>query len=104
MPACSVVPNPDSGWSLSDLVAAWTAVSYAGFAIWLRPANRTAERISALLATGFSLGPLLMILADPFLQQLGVPLHLAQRVVTEARTILWWASAFAVVSLTRELF
>jgi hypothetical protein len=49
------------------------------------------------------LGPLLLILADPFAQRLGFG-SLLKPVLAEGRVSLWWAAAVATLCVLRDLF
>lgn len=91
-------------WGTGDVVAICVGVSYLPIALWFLPARRTAEGAGLLLATGISLGPLLMILFDPFLQLTGSGVSLLDIVVKEGRATLWWAAAVATIHLVKELF
>ena len=90
-------------WGTGDVVAVCVGVVYLPVGLRLVPARRTAEGAGLLLATGISLGPLLMILLDPFMQLLGLSISLLEVVIKEGRATLWWA-AVATIHLVKELF
>ncbi len=91
-------------WGAGDIVAICAAVIYLPLGLWLLPARRSAEGAGWLLATGISLGPLSMIVLDPFLQLAGSKLSLLNIVMNEGRATLWWAAAVATMHLVSELF
>jgi hypothetical protein len=93
-----------SPWGTGDIVAICVGAIYLPLGLWLLPVRRTAEGAGLLLATGISLGPLLMIVCDPFVQVFGGSLSLLNIVMQEGRATLWWASAVATIHLVRELF
>ena len=90
-------------WSTGDVVEILTALAYVVVGLWLNKANRKFDRIAVLLGTGLSLGPLLLIVADPLLQVLGLELNLVQLVVLQARAVLWWGAAVAVLYIMKDL-
>jgi hypothetical protein len=86
-------------------------VIYLPLGLWLVPARRNAEGARILVATGISLGPLLMILIDPFVHLAGLHgiqllsgVHLLNIVIAEDRATLWWAALVATIYLLKELF
>jgi hypothetical protein len=69
----------------------------------LTPKHRTVQAATVLLATGISLGPLLMIIIDPLAQAFGFQPRLLGLVLAEGRATLWWAAAVASLYLVRDI-
>ncbi len=69
----------------------------------VRRKHRTAQGATVVLASGISLGPLLLILADPFAAYPGFG-SLLKVVLAEGRATLWWAAAVAAIYVLRDLF
>ncbi len=65
---------------------------------------RGADRVIELRANGLSLGPLLMIVADPVLQTLGLRFNLTALVLRQARLVLWWGAAVGATHSVRAAF
>ncbi len=65
--------------------------------------NRNVQSATVLLATGISLGPLLLIIFDPLGQELGFQTRLLSIVLSEGRATLWWAACVASLYLVRDI-
>jgi hypothetical protein len=91
-------------WSTADLASILIALGYLLFGLWLDWGNRGADRIIEFLANGLSLGPLLMIVADPLLELSGIRLGPTELVMVQARLVLWWGAAVAAIHILKALF
>jgi hypothetical protein len=69
----------------------------------IAPKHRTIQAATVLLATGISLGPLVLIIFDPIAQELGYGTRLLSIVLSEGRATLWWAAAVASLYLVRDI-
>ena len=92
-----------AGWGRADLFSIGVAACILLLFMMIRPKHRTTQGITDLLAAGLTLGPLLLILADPITQTFGLTGSLLELVLAEGRATLWWAAAVAVVYIVRDL-
>ena len=93
-----------STWGTVDLFAICTGVMALLCGIAFNSQRRNIPQATVLLATGISLGPLLLIVIDPLAQYLGYPNRLIALVLSEGRATLWWACSVAVLYLLRDIF
>jgi hypothetical protein len=89
-------------WGIVDLISIGFGVVVLAVFLAARKKHRTAQGVAALLASGISLGPLFLILADPFAQLLGFR-GLLGAVLAEGRVTLWWAAAVATLHVVRDV-
>ena len=94
----------ETPWGNGDLfsIAIGILVLIAGITIKQR--RITIPLMISLLGTGISLGPLLLIICDPFSQYFGFHVKFLEIVLNEGRATLWWASAIAAIYLIRGIF
>jgi hypothetical protein len=90
-------------WGSVDLFSIAVGIVIVAVFLTIRKKHRTMQGVTALLASGIALGPLLLILADPFVQIFGI-YGLLQAVLAEGRATLWWAAAVAMLYVLRDLF
>ncbi|MCB8880954.1 hypothetical protein ACELLULO517_11975 [Acidisoma cellulosilytica] len=93
----------DADWGIVDLLSIGIGVLVLMVFLATRKKCRTMQGVTALLASGISLGPLLLILADPFAQLLGFR-GLLEAALAQGRVTLWWAAAVATLYVVRGLF
>jgi hypothetical protein len=91
-------------WSTADQASILIAIVYVLFGLWLDRRTRGADRVIERLANGLSPGPLLMIVADPVLQTLGLRFNLTELVLRQARLVLWWGAAVGATYSVRTVF
>lgn len=90
-------------WGSVDLFSITLGVGIVIFFLLINKKHRDTQKIIVLLASGISLGPLLLILLDPLAQFLSYGSLLAP-VLAEGRATLWWAAAVATLYVLRDLF
>lgn len=93
----------EGNWGNVDLFSIGLGLLVLTGFLAFRKKHRTTQGATALLASGISLGPLLLILVDPLAQLAGFHGLLAA-VLAEGRATLWWAAAVAALYVLRELF
>jgi hypothetical protein len=94
--------NP-SPWGEGDLISIAIGVIVLMSGLIFAKKHRTVQAATVLLATGISLGPLLLILLDPVGQELGYETRLLGIALQEGRATLWWAAAVAILNLVRDI-
>jgi hypothetical protein len=92
-----------SPWGTGDLISIAIGVIVLASGLIVAEKNRNVQSATILLATGISLGPLLLIIFDPVGQELGYSTRLLSIVLNEGRTTLWWAACVATLYLVRDI-
>lgn len=99
---------PGLNYGTGDEISIIVSVIFTAAGVYLNPANRTASRLIVLLASGLSIGALLLIVVSPFSQLLlkltGIRVNLYEIAVEEGKLSLWWASVVASLYLIRDIF
>jgi hypothetical protein len=98
-----MTPNDATPWGTGDLISIAIGIIVLLTGLLVAKKNRNVQAATVLLATGISLGPLLLIIADPLGQELGYNTRLLSIVLTEGRATLWWAAAVATLYLLRDI-
>jgi hypothetical protein len=91
-------------WGEGDLISITVGVLVLLFGLIFVKKHRNIQSATILLATGISLGPLLLIIFDPVGQELGYSTRLLSIVLAEGRATLWWSAAVASLYLIRDIF
>jgi hypothetical protein len=89
------------GWGVGDLFSIGVGLLVLGVCLGFVPRHRNVRSVSAVLASGMSLGPLLLIILDPLAELLGV--GLLKIVLEQSRATLWWAAVVASLYVVRDL-
>ena len=95
-------------YGVGDEVSIAVGIIFTTLGLLLNPANRSAERIIVLLASGLSFGALLLIIVSPFAQLISKLVHvgvnLLEVAINEGKLSLWWAAVVASLYLVRDIF
>lgn len=99
---------PTIAWGRGDLYTLFVAVIVFAIGCFVHRAAIKAkgfdsvDMLGGLMASGLTVGPLLMIIADPFTKYLGLfeGIDLLTTVMNEARVTLWFACFLALVNTT----
>jgi hypothetical protein len=103
-PACpDITESHNSPWGIGDLVSIATGLIVLGLCLCFRPRHRNIPDATVALASGMSLGPLLLIIFDPVTQLLGTRTRFFEIVISEGRATLWWAAVVAALYVVRDL-
>ena len=92
------------GWGAGDLFSIFIGMAVLMVCLCLQPRHRSVPSATVILASGMSLGPLLLIAIDPITESLGLTGSLLQLVLDEGRATLWWAAIVAGLYVIRDLF
>jgi hypothetical protein len=90
-------------WGEGDLISILIGLIVLIFGLMVAEKNRNVQSATVLLATGISLGPLLLIILDPLGQELGYRTRLLTIVLSEGRATLWWAACVASLYLVQDI-
>jgi hypothetical protein len=90
-------------WATGDLISIAVGLIVLLFGLCTNPRHRSVQAATVLLATGISLGPLILIIFDPFAQTIGYTPRLLTIVLDEGRATLWWAAVVATLYLVRDI-
>jgi hypothetical protein len=91
------------GWGPGDLFSIFTGLVVLLFCLYWQPRHRTVPAATVILASGMSLGPLLLIALDPITESLGITGSLLDVVLNEGRATLWRASIVTALCVVRDL-
>jgi hypothetical protein len=95
--------NNPAPWGEGDLISIAIGILVLVLGLIFVAKHRTVQAATVLLATGISLGPLLLIVLDPLAQELGYSTRLLAIVLAEGRATLWWAASVASLYLIRDI-
>jgi hypothetical protein len=91
-------------WAAGDVISICCAIVYLPIGLRLNMSYRNPVGWTVLLATGISLGTLLLVLLDPLRQLAGVEGSFLAVALDEGRATLWWSAAVATIYLVKDLF
>ena len=91
------------GWGAGDLFSILVGLVMLLLCLYLQPSRRNVPAATVVLASGMSLGPLLLIILDPIAQTSGLSGSLLEIVLSEGRATLWWAAVVAALYVVRDL-
>jgi len=92
-----------SKWGIGDLISIVTGLVVLGFCLCFRARYRNIPNATVALASGMSLGPLLLIIFDPVAQLFDMSESLLGIVISEGRATLWWAAVVAALYVIKGL-
>ena len=92
------------GWGAGDLFSICVGIAVLMACLCLQPRHRSVPAATVIIASGMSLGPLLLIAIDPITESLGLTGSLLDVVLSEGRATLWWAAIVAALYVIRDLF